>query len=292
VRGGGFPPTATDAELFSWFLLTKSGFQCKVGYSDNHVYLLAPAQPIIYGVPYFTIGGVRYFNLSVKDGAKSPGQILTYGDNYPGANRPVALSLSSAPRLPEEPFERELRFSYAGQEHRLTLRGSRQNVQFFAGYPQTDFQVLFAAAVAGQTDDTLVKALQPLVAGKSETEAVNLLLRFAQTAFQYKTDEDQFGREKYLFVEETLFFPYSDCEDRSILFSYLVRRLTGLEVVGLHFPGHIATAVRFSNDVPGDRITIDGHPYVICDPTYINANIGMAMPQFRASKPEVIRIQL
>ena len=47
--------------------------------------------------------------------------------------------------------------------------------------------------------------------------SVNRLLRFVQTAFEYKTDEDQFNTENYLFPLETLHYPYSDCEDRSAL---------------------------------------------------------------------------
>lgn len=283
---------ANDADLFTWFLLVKSGYQCKVGYGGESIFLLAPAQPVIYEVPYFSIDGIRYFNLSVLRGRQSPGQIMTYGDSYPGAERSVGLGLEVTPNIPREPFNRQLRFSYAGKDYQLNVSGSRHTVRFLEGYPQTDFKVLFDASVSSEVDDALVEVLRPLVEGKSESEAVNLLLRFCQTAFSYKTDDDQFGKEKYLFVEETLFFPYSDCEDRSILFSYLVRRLTGLDVVGLHFPGHIATAVHFSGSVPGDSVQVDGQRFVVCDPTYINANIGMAMPQFRSARPEIIRIRM
>ena len=111
-----------------------------------------------------------------------------------------------------------------------------------------------------------------------------------QTAFEYKTDDAQFGGEKYMFAAETLYYPYSDCEDRSILFSYLVHELLQLEVVGLIYPGHAATAVRFSQPISGDQVEINGARYLICDPTYINADIGTAMPQFKQSKPTVIAI--
>ena len=132
--------------------------------------------------------------------------------------------------------------------------------------------------------------LKPLVDGKSELEAVNLLLRFVQTSLKYKTDEGQFGIENYLFPEETIFYPYSDCEDRSIFFAWLVRNLLGLEVVGLDYPGHIAAAVRFNEKVKGDAFRMNGKRYVVTDPTYINASAGMSMPDFKKSKPGIIRI--
>ena len=121
-----------------------------------------------------------------------------------------------------------------------------------------------------------------------EEEQVNFLLRFVQNAFKYKTDDQQFGGEKYLFADETLYYPYSDCEDRSVLFAYLVREIVGLEVVGLMYPGHAATAVKFTRNVPGDYISYKGNKYTLCDPTYVNATYGMIIPDVRGSMARVV----
>ena len=116
------------------------------------------------------------------------------------------------------------------------------------------------------------------------------MLRFVQTAFEYENDETQFGREKPFFAEETLFYQFSDCEDRSVLFAYLVRNLLGLEVIGLDYPGHIATAVKFSTDIKGDYVEHQGERYIICDATFINANLGQCMPRLQNVIPKVISI--
>jgi hypothetical protein len=118
-----------------------------------------------------------------------------------------------------------------------------------------------------------------------------MLLRFSQTAFGYKVDKELFGREKPMFPDEVLYYDYSNCKDRAILFAYLVRRLTGLEVVGLDYPGHISTAVRFRGNVPGDAVQVRRERFVICDPTYINANAGMCMPQFQGVQPSIITLR-
>ena len=91
-----------------------------------------------------------------------------------------------------------------------------------------------------------------------------------------------------MFPEETLFYPYSDCEDRAILFAYLVRKLTPLEVVGLLYSDHVATAVKFSSYVAGDSRMYQGQRYVVSDPTYIGADVGMEMPQYKDAMPEII----
>lgn len=122
----------------------------------------------------------------------------------------------------------------------------------------------------------------------SEKEQVERLLNWVQTGFDYKTDEEVWGRERAFFAEETLYYPYCDCEDRSILFSKLVRDVVGLKVLLVYYPGHMATAVKFNEDVQGDYIMLGADRYVICDPTYINATVGMTMPDMDNHTAKVI----
>ena len=119
-------------------------------------------------------------------------------------------------------------------------------------------------------------------------------MNFVQTAFDYKTDEQQFGYEKYFYPEEVIAYPYSDCEDRSALFAWLVSNYTDAKVVGLQYEGHLATAVCFGEDtdIEGDMFSYAGKRYYVCDPTYINASIGMTMPQFKDKMPKIIKMKL
>ena len=61
-------------------------------------------------------------------------------------------------------------------------------------------------------------------------------------------------------------------------------------MVGLNYPNHVATAVKFNTNVTGDAVLIDNSKYIICDPTYIGSDVGMAMPQFKNVSPSVIRV--
>ncbi len=58
----------------------------------------------------------------------------------------------------------------------------------------------------------------------------------------------------------------------------------------LEYPNHLATAVKFDTDVKGDYVMAAGQKYTVCDPTYIGAGIGMAMPTFKGVKPKVIKL--
>lgn len=82
----------------------------------------------------------------------------------------------------------------------------------------------------------------------------------------------------------------NDCEDRSIVYSILVRDLLGLDVVLVHWPGHLGTAVAFPSEVEGDYFTIDGQRYTVCDPTYLGADVGITMPQFKGVKATIVKL--
>jgi hypothetical protein len=279
-------------KLLVWFLLCKSGYGAQVGYDQGQVYLLLPTGDALYGIPFFTLEGKRFYAVSAAGKAEPVENLSTYDGSYPGADQALGVRMASPPRLDEVAAERTLVFQYSGTIRQIPVQLNRNDVAFFADYPQTEYEVYFAASPSPATDQSLLRSLQPLVAGKTETEAVNLLLTFVQTALAYRTDDQQFGREKPLFPDETLFYPFSDCEDRAILFAYLVHRLVGLDVVGLSYPGHVATAVRFSNPVEGAHVVYEIIDYAVCDPTYIGAEAGMCMPQTIGVTPRVIPVEL
>lgn len=137
----------------------------------------------------------------------------------------------------------------------------------------------------------LYPKLRELIKGKSQWEASNRLLNWVQTGFVYEYDDKVWGDDRAFFPDETLFYPYCDCEDRSILFSRLVRDLMGLEIVLLYYPGHLATAVHFTEDVAGDYLTVNGKRFVVCDPTFINANVGRTMTDMDNSTAHVILLE-
>ena len=186
---------------------------------------------------------------------------------------------------------KKFKFSYIDKEFDIAVEVNKNVIDFYDDYPQTNLDVYFKASISADSGNSMLNGLKPIIQNESEGNAVNMLLRFVQNAFSYKTDDEQFGREKYFFPEETLFYPYSDCEDRSILFAFLVKNLLELDIVGLEYPGHAATAVKFSTIAQGDYVNYNNVKYIICDPTYINANYGECMPQFKTVTPTVVPIR-
>jgi hypothetical protein len=72
------------------------------------------------------------------------------------------------------------------------------------------------------------------------------------------------------------------------LFSRLIRDLLSLPCVLVYYPGHLATAVCFSEAVNGDYIIVNGKRFVVCDRTYIGASVGVTMHNMDNSTAKVI----
>ena len=156
--------------------------------------------------------------------------------------------------------------------------------------PVLDYTYYVQQPCDNKTMDNVCSVLRNAITGKSELQAVNMILDFVQQGFKYETDDKQFGREKYNFPEETFYYKACDCDDRAILFSVLIKELTKLDVVLIEYPNHLATAVKFNTQVSGDYVTVQGNKYFICDPTYIGASAGMSMPTVDTSKLRVYQI--
>ncbi|GAA3932390.1 hypothetical protein [Litoribacillus peritrichatus] len=286
-----YPSNINNQSFATWFLLIKQDYQARLAYNDKGVYLLIPANESLYEVTFFTFGGKRFYAVSPDGKSKDLGRVFTYDGEYPRAVEPVSMKDNLAFSDETNYKQRSFKFSFDKRQHRITLNVNPSRVNYLASYPQMDIDQYFVSPVDTVTANDALAHFRPLLEGKTELEAVNMLLRFVQTGFEYQTDDQQFGYENYLFAEETLTMPASDCEDRSVLFAWLVRELLGLEVVGLDYPGHIAAAVHFSKPVPGDKVAWNGKDYTVTDPTYINANSGMTMPEVAAHKPKVVAIQ-
>ena len=286
-----YPSSRNKQALFTWFMLTKAGYKGRVAYDERNVYLLLPAEQRMYEVTYFTFDNERYYAISFDGSRYKPGKVYTYDGHYPGAVKKLDMRISTRAPREGDAKKRDLSFDYRGKRYTIEANYQPSRIDFLNTYPQLDLELYYASEVGEVAESPLLQQLSMEMEGMSEVDAVNFLLRFVQRSLKYKTDAQQFGAENYLFPEETIYYPYSDCEDRTVLFAWLVKRLLGLEMIGLNYPGHVATAVHLQHDVEGDHVIYEGKNYTVSDPTYINATVGMTMPEYRKVKPDVVPIR-
>ena len=192
-------------------------------------------------------------------------------------------------------------FTAPGKLSERIVRGERSSVDerrilIYSGYPDfcdegsplSCFYYYARVPLSDSAKNQLYPGLRERIKGLAKPEAAGVLLSYIQREFPYREDEKVWKRERYFYAEETLYYPFSDCEDRAILYTWLVRDLLQLPTALVYYPGHLAAAVCFGEPVPGDATLVEGKRYLICDPTYIGAGVGREMPTVDTSRARVI----
>lgn len=275
-----------EAVLMQMYLLVQSGYKARIARANNRLILLLPIEQEVYNYSYLTIDDTPYYIIDKKPVGKS---YHVFNRSFVNEKQ-LSLYISSAPNLKvKEGTERTLTDN---KQLKVKVATNRNLIDFYNDYPRNaKWDFYSAASLSRNAKSTLYPTLRQTIEGKSKVEAANALLHFVQKAFDYQTDDVQFGTERPLFADEMLHYPYCDCEDRAIFYSILVRDLLGLDVVLLNYPRHLATAVCFDTDVPGDYLIVDNRRFTICDPTYINASVGESMPKLKQEKIEVVMLE-
>lgn len=281
-----------EATLFMAFIYCQSGYKMRLGRTPERLVLLYASAHSIYDRPFFSIGSDKFYPFG-----HSPQRLSVCSATFP-KEQPLSLLLPRQPRLAQTQTNERQLHSQRYPEVRATVRTNENLIRFYETYPssETDGNCMTRWAAYANTPleeearETLYPALLKNIAGLTAKEAAERLLNFVQTAFVYEYDDKVWGGDRAFFAEETLYYPYCDCEDRSILFSRLIRDLLRLDVLLVYYPGHLATAVHFPDSTAGDYVTVDGRRFTICDPTYIGAPVGRTMPGMENRTAKVIQL--
>lgn len=285
--------------LFNFYMLrNEGGFKVKTarGKDSNSLILLAAIdnEKEVYSYTFFRLDdadGKQLKYYLIYGGGNAQESIYTYNFSEQDKEmKQIGLDFNNTLNMGSCDATRELNF--AKIDTKILLPYNSAHVAYLNDVPMTIFPIYFASPISIEAQQVFNSKLNELKQQYNPVQFIDIILNFVQTSFDYKTDEQQFGYEKYFYPEEVIAYPYSDCEDRSAMFAWLVSTYTDAQVVGLQYEGHLATAVYFGEDtgVTGDMFSYKGKKYYVCDPTYINASIGMTMPQFKDKMPKIIKM--
>lgn len=278
---------SNEAVLMQVYLLAQTGHKARIGRIGNSLVMLAPFAEKVYAYTYYNIDGMEFYNLT---GERAGNGCFIYDMSFPGEQL-MSLRPYPLPLFAESPTALRELGSTTFPEMKAAVKANRNLVDFLAAYPHCRWENYVYAGLSEEVMKSLYPALHSALKGKPLHEAADMLLNFMHEAFDYKTDHAQFGYERTLFADEMFFYHYSDCEDRAVLYTILVRDLLGLDAALLVYPDHVATAIALPENVEGSYILVNGKRYLMCDPTYIGSHIGDVASNFRNIEPKVIVIK-
>ena len=289
-----------EAELMLGYLLYQSGYKVKFATdNDNRLYLLMACQHIILKRGYYVIDNDKYYLRNAADDYSKALYICPA--SFP-QEKALSLYVPYSQQLKGEMTPVRHLASKRYPDFTLDVSVYRSLINFYSDFPQgfidpEEYKRWLAYAEAPFDEDLknkLYPQLHKQLDNLPELEQVERVLNLIQTSMPYAYDDQVWGGDRPFFAEETLFYPGCDCEDRSILFTRIVREVLGLKCVLVYYPGHLAAAVKFNNtdkfnaEGGAAQYKLDGETYTLCDPTYINAPVGAEMDQYRGQNNAIL----
>ncbi len=255
--------------VLEWFLLSKSGYDTRLTHLGQAIFLYVYTNENIYNIPIIQIDNKDYICLtSIKyDYANNKNNTAYKVNLVPNPNgKSLSFALKQLPALTSQPINKEILFAHRNELYRFEITIDKTLIDLMKDYPLVDELYYLEAPLSNTLQESLVKKLAELIAKKSKQEAVQFLLSFTRTAFAYKTDNDNFGKNKPMIPDEVLFYTHSDCEDRSALFYALIKELVKLPTIIVDYPEHLSVAVALPENI-GKPLFYKGRQYTLCDPT-------------------------
>lgn len=274
--------------VLTHYLLVHLGYDVRIGLkNDRQPMLLVAFKQMVYARSYTILSGQRYYSFydNQEDTNITEGfSFCTYDiPNDMDAGSAMDLLIRQDIEMPYSPHR------YYFQHGNVKIEGevNANVIQMLYRYPQMPVGCYAKSVVNKNIHEKVAEQLRQQLTGIPRAEAVDTLLHFVQSAFQYATDEEQHGFEKPYFFEETLFYPQCDCEDRSIFYSYLLWQVLEVENHLISYPGHECVAVHLDSTIHGCCYRYNDKEFYISDPTYIGSVTGMCMPAFLNERPEI-----
>lgn len=276
-----------DEIVFVSYLYCQSGYKIRMG-RDQKGNL-----DILYGTKHFVCEGCfelndGYYYAPVKSKAANMyiSQVSFPGEQF------LSLQVPNQPILDVNTSSLRHITSQRYPDMNHDARINKNLLEFYNSYPTsyigdnivTRWAMYANTPISPEVNESLYASINNLFRSTDKVQNVKKALNWMQTGFVYEFDDKVWGKDRAFFAEETLYYPYADCEDRAILFSKIVRDIIGLDVILVYYPGHLAAAVAFDTPVNGDYIMYKNRKFTICDPTYIGADIGMTMPKMDNAK--------
>jgi hypothetical protein len=287
-----YGPGVNDAavELTTYFLLAKSGFDVRLTYRSKLVQVNVYTNDVLYEIPLIQENQRQYANLTKKEKGTPLNSSMYLLDHRPNpTGKPFSFKFRQWPRLCAEAQQRVVSFTYGGENLEVAVTYHSGIARLLQDYPLVDEYWYLDAPLSNGLLQSLVPELKELLAGRSQEEALALLVAFTRSAFNYKDDKQVFGSNKPMVADELFCYPFSDCEDRCALFYALAKVLLDLPMIVLAYDDHLSVAVAVKGSA-GETVLFQGERYTFCDPTgpKFSSEIGQIPQGYEGKSFEII----
>lgn len=281
---------SNESSLLIGYLLGQSGYNIRFARNTSRLYVMIASDYTILDKTCYYFNDIKYYPLT-----EVSEQLLFCEAAMPNEQM-MSLCMTEPIQLAPAAGDAKRYTSTRYPDVAFDVAINANLLRFMADYPSAYFQdVVYSrwlipanAPLSLEFRKTGLGQLREALSNLDNRQKVDRLLNLLQTSFAYKADEEVWGHDRVFFAEETMNYPYSDCEDRAILFVQLVRELTGLDCALVYYPGHLAAAVCLGTAEQGFGYEVGGRHFLACDPCYVGAKAGVLARQYQVQQPTVI----
>lgn len=271
-----------ESVLLMSYMFCQSGYKMRLGICKNTVFMLFASRHTIYDWNYYSVDGEKYYTFN-----NMTGNVRICNQKFP-KEKSLSLLIDKEQIFSNNSTPQSSHQSKRNNDMLVTMSANQNMLDFYSSYPTSmigDNLVSRWAMYANMPMPQYVRnqiypQIRKSIAGVDQLTALNRILNWVQTGFVYEYDDKVWGDDRAFFPEESLYYPYCDCEDRSILLTRVVRDVLGLKCILIYYPGHLAAAVELTEGNPtGDYIEYRGHRFFITDGTITGygAPVGQTM---------------
>jgi hypothetical protein len=264
--------------LLEWFILSKNNYDVLLGINNNAKYiLLCKEDDNVLNMYSYIIDNKEYFNLKFNNDNN-----LNYLFHFTPNEGQNSFTLgNSLPLLKKNIEKKNISFLYLGNSYTYQININLNITNYLDDLPMINFGKHYINfGFSKPLKRTLLTQLEKDIKNfDSIVDKLNFLLFFTQI-IPYKVDKTVHGKEHWAFPEQAIYLNYLDCEDKSILFAYLVWELLEIKSVLYIYKsktsGHANVGIAIDNlhiSNPDKKI-INGIEYIICEPTNIGYKLG------------------
>ena len=219
----------------------------------------------------FVKEGKTYF--STNPSGVHPSSIRVLKDTFykQSGLRAFSINLKQLPKIGVKLKRRPITFHKKGRKYSSELKYNEYYVEFLNDMPILQLgEHLLESAIENYLFTELDDSIAVWTKAMTKQQKQNFLLHMVQYAFPYKADGDYRKHEKRNTVAQSIADDFIDCEDKAVMYLFLVDRYTNTKGIMLYNKKkqHVNCALEMPKNAAGYSFKYKGKKYLIAEPAY------------------------
>lgn len=253
------------AKLFQYQLLKEKGLKVLLGYNEEQLTVYGRFLYSLANVTEVSFHNQQYSDLSFSQNLALCEEHLI---EFSGGQKDLEINQHRAPLFDAQKTSYYFKTEFNGISYDFEGTLNQSLISYYRDLPSITFgEIYLNYHLSDAAYKQLIGDLKKAVKKMPNRMQIDFLLHFTQVVIPYKTDKYLVGKEKFAFPEEVLGNKAGDCEDKSVLFAYLVKEVLQLPSLALVYvnQNHLNVAVAVS----GTQYNFihNNQKYIVCEPS-------------------------